>query len=360
MLRRIISVAVKRVALHSLRMKSGNQRLTQRVDLWLLACLEALVEELSVTRAAERLGTTQPAMSNSLARLRAVLGDPILVKSAQGLAATRRAQALVRDTTAQRRSIESALNRSIPFDPSTSHNRVVLSMMDPHSTFVLPPLFGRVAEQAMHLEIVTRLPDHTRIRQWLENGACDIAIGYFPDLPTDLRSTLLYVDSVSVVSRADPQRDTAPMTLQQYLEQRHLMISAPFAPLTTLETVLDRTLKARGLERTSAGLIPSFSLAFFVVSTTPLLISMPTEYARYFSRILPLRLDPLPVAGIDVQILMIWHERTHLDPAQQWMRAAIREIITTLNLGRRSRKPAQRHSTANTANSQSRKSSSSV
>lgn len=312
-------------------MRSAHIKLTQRTDLWLLACLEALVEELSVTRAAERLGTTQPAMSNSLARLRSVFDDPILVKSLHGTVATRRATELVRDTVVPRRSIEDALNRSTPFDLSTSRARVVLSMMDPHSTFALPALFERAAHQARNLEILTRLPDHTRIRQWLENGGCDIAIGYFPDLPTDLRSSMLYEDTVSVVARAPTHGPASEMTLEKYLAQRHLLIGAPFAPITTLETVLNRTLKAMGLRRISAGLIPSFSLAFFVVARSPFLISMPTQYSRYFAELLPLHLDPLPIPGIDVKISMAWHERTHHDPAQQWVRASIREIFEQLN-----------------------------
>ncbi len=315
-------------------MTSPDTKLAQRIDLWLLTCLEALVDERSVTRAAERLGTTQPAMSNSLARLRQVLGDPVLVKTPEGMAATPRALELARDTSAQRRHIESALARSLPFDLSTTHRRVVISLTDHPAHFVMPALYERAARDAPHFEIVTRLPDHTRIRQWLENGECDLAVGYFPDLPTDLRSTLLFEDTVSVISTRVDGAPPVEMTLDDYLKRRHLIVGGPFAPLTTLETVIDRTLAGMGERRVVGGLIPSISLPFFVVANSSLVVSMPTHLSRYFASMLPLALHPLPIPGIDVQILMTWHERTQLDPAQQWVRRTIREIFSELDLTR--------------------------
>ena len=159
---------------------------TQKVGLQGLSCLLALVSERSVTRAAESLQMSQPAMSNTLSRLRDALQDPLLVRTSRGMEPTAYALELADSVRLHLRGMESALAQQRYFVPEHAEGHVRIATAD-SNVQLLRPFMASLRKQASGLRVTVRHPDFAHIRSSLEDGECDLAIGYFPALSPGLR-----------------------------------------------------------------------------------------------------------------------------------------------------------------------------
>ncbi len=158
------------------------------LDMNLLKVLNTLIEEQNVTRAAERLGRTQPAISNALNRLRKLLGDELLVRGAGGLTLTPRAEALRDPLHDIMQLAEICLSEGAQFDPSTAVGILRIGLPDRLSLSVLPPLVERLGETAPGLGLHVKTTDRDQTISLFENDEIDLALGWPENLPTHLRS----------------------------------------------------------------------------------------------------------------------------------------------------------------------------
>ena len=300
------------------------------LDLNLLRVFDEVMAERNLTRAAEKLAITQPAVSNALRRLREVLGDELVTRRGHGVEPTPRALALwpaVRHALAQ---LQETLSPG-RFDPASAQTTFVLAMADATGATLIPPLIEIVEREApgVSLRVVpltTRDP-----RRLLDDETADVAVGYFPAAMADLtaraqsdnvvahESTRLYDSQYVCVMRADHPLAAVPMTLDLYCAARHLLVSFSGKPFG----FIDGALAALGRERRIVLTVNQFFTAGRVVATTDLLTVLPRHFVGVASVRDELVWRPLPMTLPPVHVDALWHRRRNHDPAHRWLREAI-------------------------------------
>lgn len=298
----------------------------RKIDLHLLRCLDVLLAEGSVTRAATRMDMSQPGMSNALARLREVFGDPLLVRTPRGMEPTDRALEVRIAVREALDKIEGALTSQTGFDPARARLSITIGTTDYASFVLMPSLLRMLEQEAPGLTITIRPPDPAHIREWLEEGSGELVIGFVPDAADTLKSSTLYRDPLVCIARKDHPNLKKTMDIDSYQELRHVILGSSFTGLSTLERTLDEILDTQGATRTAGVRIPSALLSPHIVANTDMIATLPTRFVDQFRDIVPLQVFDLPFRTSPLPVSMIWHERTHQSGAMTWLRQAIRNV----------------------------------
>jgi DNA-binding transcriptional LysR family regulator len=292
------------------------------LNLNLLPVLDALLAERSVSRAATRLGLSQPAVSNALAQLRAVLGDPLFVRRPGGMAPTERALALAGPLRAALSALESGLEPPAPFDPARATGRFTIVTNDFVAFVLLPLLLNRLSKEAPGVHLQVRAWQEHRVPPDLERGEADLMLGFYPTLPPRHRNEPLFVDRFLVAARKGHPRVHGKMPLSLYTKLQHVLVShQPDA-----RGAFDEVLSARGLTRDVVLRVSHFLLVPFILVSTDYVAALSELVARPFARILPLQLMAPPLQPPQATVQMVWHDRTHVSPAHAWLRSVIAAI----------------------------------
>ncbi|MDP2310872.1 MAG: LysR family transcriptional regulator [Pseudomonadota bacterium] len=291
------------------------------LDLNLLLVLEALLEERSVTRAAARMGLTQSALSHALGRLREHIGDPLFVRGPTGMVPTPRAEALAGPVHEALTTIRGALD-SRPFDPSTARGVVRLGTTDYAAFVLVPGLTARLRAEAPGLDLhVSSIPSEGITE--LVSGAVDVVITrpLGGDVRGGLYQQVVFEDDFLCVLRAGhPAADR--FDLDAFLAWPHVLV----APRGQTGGVVDTVLATRGLARRVAVLLPHFLVAPHIVAGSDAIVTLAARVARRLAEPLGLILRPPPLALPGFTMAMVWHERTHRDPAARWVRERVMEV----------------------------------
>lgn len=295
---------------------------TLAIDPGLLPVLDVLLQERNVSRAAQRLGRTQPAISHALARLREQLGDPLLVRVGQRFALTPRAEALREPLRALLAELTALLRPPPAFDPATAQRAFRLIATDYIAAVVLPPLIERLRSAAPGVDLVLRPPsaDYAAL---LRDGEADLGFTVARPDEAGIRARKLFSDRFVCVLRSDHPVG-ARLDLAAYLRLPHALV----APLGNPGNFVDSALAELGHGRRRIALtVPHFFLAPALVAASDLVITLPDRVARLVSREHALRVVPLPIRMAAFEVSLAWHERVHHDPGSAWLRA---EIIAAL------------------------------
>jgi DNA-binding transcriptional LysR family regulator len=291
----------------------------QGLDLNLLRLLDALLTERHLTRAAKRVGLSQPAMSHGLARLRAHLGDPLFVRARQGLEPTERAARIagpLRDALA---AIERALAGD-DFDPATARRTFSLATADYGAFVLLPRLLERIARLAPGVDLWARTVADDPVAQ-LAAGEADAPPSPSPRLRGGgavIHSRVLYEERFVCVVREGHPRVKKRLDLDTWAALPHAFVAPGGKP----GGVVDDVLAQHGKQRRVACAVPHFLLAPHVVASSDLVLTVGARVAEAFAKVLPLRIVEAPVALPGFRMSLAWHERQHHDPAQRWFRSA--------------------------------------
>jgi len=295
------------------------------IDLNLLTHLDALLGERHVTRAAAREGLTQSAMSRSLAKLRAHLGDALLVRGAGGLVLTPRAEALRAPLRRALDDLDALLAPAAPFDPATAARSFTVGMADYGEALLLPPLLARLRATAPALQVGTSrvAPD---ARAALDEGQVDLLLAprRSGGAATVWRK-LFHEEFVCIARRGHPGVG-ARLTLPRFLALSHVAITPGNRPGTPADEVLARL----GRRRRVAVRVPNFLMAPLLVATSDLIGLYPARLARRAAELLPLALHPppFPLPGFDLHLA--WHERHRRDAGHRWFREQLVELAAEL------------------------------
>jgi len=287
------------------------------IDLNLLKLFDALVRERSVTQAGLRLGLSQPAASRALSRLRALLNDPLVVRSKSGLELTPRADQLaaaVRQLLEDARSIISP----VAFDPAVATGRVTIAALDHLSSLIVPGLMARLERQAPSLEIAIAQPSGDNVGL-VEQSTADLAVGIFDSLPTSLRRRTLYTDDYASILRRGHPAALGGLTPERYLALRHITITISGVGGSAVDAALSDQTRARQV----ALRVPHFLLAGMMVAESDMVFTLPRQLAIHLAASLPLEVLDVPLRLPPMAPTMIWHERLHRDPAHMWLRQQI-------------------------------------
>lgn len=299
------------------------------VDLNLLTALDALISERNVTRAAARVGVTQSAMSHSLARLRALTNDPLLVRVQNEMVLTARAEALAGPLAIAFREIRQALAPAPRFDPKTSSLRVSLATSDYAELVVLPRLLARLAAEAPNVDVRARQVEEA-FGDRLASGSIDLVIQPIdpPITGASIYTRKLFVERFVCVMRSKNPLAKKKLTLARFVEASHALI----APRGTEGGFVDDALARLGMKRRVVVAVPHFLIAPHIVAETDLLLTLAERMSNVLEAPLGLVKKPVPaeIALRPFTMALVWHERTQHDPAHKWLRELIADVAKTV------------------------------
>jgi len=283
------------------------------LDGHLLQMLVAVNDEGSITRAAERLGVTQSAVSHGLGRLRALVGDPLFVKSGRGITATAQAGPLAERA---RRLIEElrAFPTAAGFDPARLQRCITIAANDLQRDLLLPTWLRRVRAQAPGVTLRV-IPSGAPEPALLREDACQMIVPPRPPDGSDILQKRLFEDRYGVFF--DAACRTAPVTEADYLVADHVTVL--YEPRRVLE--IDRWLGQQGVERRIVASVPGFAGIAALLQGGPWLATLPTLLAHGVLR--GLAVAPVPVATPAMPMYLVWHHRHQGDPAHRWLRAQL-------------------------------------
>ena len=298
------------------------------VDLNLLVALDALLDERSVTRAADRLGLSQPGMSNTLARLRRLFDDPLLVREGLMLMPTPRAESLRQPVQEALALIRQALDNRDGFDPATGHATFTVSCSDYSLLMLIGPLVRHLAATApgLTIQVVPRAADAVRL---LRDGEADLVIEPVEIMPdVTLPRMRLFTDRWLCCVWEGTAEVGDRMTLETYLRLGHLVYSAARGhPISLVDTYLAQAKVPRRIEFT----VESFLLAPFLLQGTDLVTLVPERAASHLRRTAAVRFLEPPLELPSITEMLWWSTRHTVDPAHAWLRARIAEIAAELD-----------------------------
>ncbi|WP_390898743.1 LysR family transcriptional regulator [Pseudomonas brenneri] len=293
----------------------------RRIDLNLLVILDALLSEQHVTRAAERLHLSQPAVSHALARLRDLLGDPLLVRQGGGLVATARALELaapLADALAQVQSLL-APNR---FDPASARRTFRLAMSDYGAALLLPGLVRALREQAPGIDLAITHASREGMQEGVLSGEIDLAAGVFPDLPGELRSTPLFEEHYACLVDRDSLPAGGVLDLPSYLARPHVLLEMRGSGTPEIERALTSIRERRHV----AISLPHWGIAPQLIQGTDLIL---TVSSQGLLNIDPrhLLVVPPPFHIPSFGFVLAWHKRRGGDGALQWLIAQVQDVL---------------------------------
>lgn len=295
----------------------------QKIDLNLLTVFEQVMRERSITRAAAALGLTQPAVSNAIARLRALTGDPMFVRSARGVVPTARAQAMAQPLAEALARIRATLVAAA-FEPALAERTFTLVASDLGEAYFLPRLVAHLADVAPGLRLRTLPSPRAETREALASGAIDLAVGYLPGMGPGLYQQRLFRERyVAIVRRGHPTiRDR--LSSRQFERCGHVLA----APSGTGHAAIERVLARHGGRERIVVEVQHFLAVPAIVAQTDLVGIAPTRIAREALRDAAVKLVELPFAIPPFVVAQYWHARAHLDPGHRWLRAVFVELFS--------------------------------
>jgi len=291
------------------------------VDLNLLRVFDAVLHEGSVTAAAARLELTQPAVSNALARLRSLLGDPLFVRSASGMEPTPFARGVAEPVRQALALLETALAHGPGFEPATATRTFRFYMSDVGQVEFLPPLVERVQRIAPSVKLEAPAVDIDDISDALSSGALDVAVGFLPGLGPPIARRALFRDPYVCLMRADHPIER--LTKKRFLEATHALVTYRAGGHRVIEEALERA----GAGPRIALRVPHFTVVPMVLERTDLILTLPARVAHVFERHGKLKALPPPVPIPPAEVAVHWHERFEADQGNRWLREQVIELF---------------------------------
>ena len=305
-----------------------NDQWQAGLDFKLLKVLHLLLTLKSVSRVADLLGQSQPAVSASLRRLREIFSDPLLVRSGPHMVATERGAELLPVIEGMIETM-GALIRPDHFDPETSTRHLRVIAANCFNPFFLPSLSQLVCERAPGITVeFCAMRTDVELMQALEEGEIDLVIGNWPTPPETLRyAPLMTTDIVCMVRPSHPMADRPAIDMETYLTLSHLSPSpvahAPFSPI-------DGRLRELHLKRRVAVTVPEYTVAPSVLARTDLVFTTGRPFAEHLASSMNFKLLGAPPELGRMAFYMLWHERSHESECSRWLRRLVREVAASV------------------------------
>lgn len=291
------------------------------IDLNLLVLFNDLLTTGRVNVTAERLGLTQPAVSNALGRLRRLLGDDLFVRTPQGMQPTPFAEALAEPISYALGAIHGALNQNVAFDPLRSRQNFTIAMTDIGEIHFLPELMQRLAATAPGISVSTVRNHSIDLDREMEAGNVHLAIGLLPDLQAGYFQRRLLGQHYVCLFRKGHALDGATVTLDDFTAAEHIGVVAA----GTGHGMIDELFARMGIERRIRLRVPHFVAVGHILRNTDMIATVPEVLALRIAEPFGLTWCVHPVSLPEISIGMFWHSKFHRDAANQWLRNLIFE-----------------------------------
>ena len=304
----------------------GSRMNVAGFDLNLLKAFDALYAERHVTRAGQRIGLSQSAMSGALTRLREVFDDELFVRSPTGMLPTPRADDIAGPISSSLQLMQSVLQDD-GFDPALADHIVTIAMTDYAAFVLLPPLLARLAVEAPRLELRIRgIFGKDEVVDLLDSGEASLALSVPVDTSARIMTRLLLREGFACIARPGHPAFAKDADIETFAAAPHLLVS----PEGDRTGVVDRKLAVLGLTRRVVLSLPQFLVAPFVVAETDLIATLASRVAKRFAAAsLGIVVHEPPIAVSDFSLAMMWHRRVDDHPATVWLRDCIARIAAS-------------------------------
>lgn len=293
------------------------------LDLKLIYVFEALLKLKNVSRAAEELDISQPALSQALAKLRRLFGDQLFVRTSEGMIPTPCAIVLAEPLLQIANICREQVQQRRQFDPATSEQVFSIAASDIGELVFIPKLMQVLAGRAPKIRLHAHRLEGGSLLESLQSGEVDVAIGGFPNLEAGIRERRVYTEHYVCLVREDHSTIRGELTKDTFLSASHILVEAH------TEGHIHQRAERMLLQLLDPHLIKvsvqSFILSALLLPLTDSILTVPSQVAVKLSGMLRLQVLSPPFAFEPFDVMMFWHERFHKDPAHQWLRALIAE-----------------------------------
>lgn len=291
------------------------------IDLNLLLVFDRMLAEKRVSAVGASLGLSQPAISNALARLRKLLGDELFLRTARGMEPTPFALQLAEPVAYAMGALHTALNQQVVFDPATSTRAFTIAMTDIGEIYFTPKLMEVLAQAAPGVTISTlRNNTATSLREELEAGHVDIAIGLLPQLKAGVFQRRLFRQHyVCLFAGTHALARKRSVSLKDFSAADHVQVQA----VGTGHGKADDVMAAQGIQRRIRLRVPHFVAIGHILRTSDMIATVPERLAQSIAEPFGLVWRPHPVALPQIAINLFWHAKAHRDPGNQWLRGLL-------------------------------------
>lgn len=285
------------------------------IDLNSLRLFNEIFETGSLSRTADRMGLTQPAISIALGRLRRHFDDALFVRVGNTMKATPQAEGLIEGVRGAIAALEATLVYRSKFEPISTDRTFRLAMTDIGQIVLLPRLLDEltIVAPAAHIE-VSNISERTP--QQLEAGELDVAVGFVPQLSAGFFMQALFKERFACLARSDHPRIHAAPTLEQFRSESHVVVTTS----GTGHLIVDKTLEERKIQRKVAVRIPNFLGLATIVGSTNYMCTLPRRAALIMAQSGAVSAWPTPFELPEYTVKQHWHERQARDPGNRWLR----------------------------------------
>lgn len=291
----------------------------QDIDLNLLVLFNQLLVERRVSKVADNLGLTQPAVSNSLARLRKLLGDDLFLRTPTGMQPTAFAEQLAEPVTYALGMIQSALNQRSMFDPERSTRSFTIGMTDIGEIYFLPTLMERLRQQAPGVTLSTVRNTAVNLKDEMEAGKVDLAVGLLPQLKAGFFQRRLFRQRYVCLFREGHRLDKKKVSLSEFSAAEHLVVVSPGTGHGKVDEMLERS----GIERRVRLTVPHYVAVGHILQATDLVATVPERLAQRMTAPFGLTYVTHPAKLPEMAINVFWHAKFHRMPDNQWLRTLV-------------------------------------
>lgn len=289
------------------------------LDLNLLLVFNQLLLQRRVSAVGEKLGLSQPAVSNALNRLRRLLNDELFLRTSRGMEPTPYALQLAEPIAYALNTIETSLNQRATFDAATSKRRFTIGMNDIGEIYFLPKLMDKLAGIATGVSINTVRNTSLNLREAMEAGQVDLAAGLLPELKAGFFQRRLFRQRYVCMFRAGHALDKEQISAEEFSSAEHVLVGASEVG----HARLDETITAKGLRRNAKLTVPHFVAVGHILSRTDMVATVPERYAQECLAPFGLKSAQVPVELPEIAISLFWHAKFHKEPGIQWLRGVM-------------------------------------
>lgn len=298
-----------------------------RYDLNLLPIFLALMDERNVTRAARRLGMTQPALSNALNRLRDTLRDPLFIRERYGMKPTQMAEELAPVVRAALAGLDDAILGQQQFDPALATRQFTVAPNSYVEFVLMPVIAARLREQAPGLRLRLTPFGNDLVETGAISGTTEMVLGRIMDAPDNMVVQHLMDDGLACVVRKDHPEIGDSISQEQYERMKHVNVLPP----GRMRTGLFQALQQRGVKRDVAVSVTHFLAVPEMIAVTDYCATLPRLICERLRRDRRLKVLPAPVDLGSFPVELAWHVRYRSDPAHRWLRSLIGEVARQIS-----------------------------
>ncbi|OON62919.1 LysR family transcriptional regulator [Massilia sp. KIM] len=293
------------------------------IDLNLLSVFQEVYRERQISSAAKRLGLSQSAVSNALARLRRSFGDELFVRTAAGMQPTPLALQMAEPIGVAMAQVALALNQRSRFDPATSTRRFTLAMTDVGEIYFMPILSERCRQLAPGVQLSSLRAGTVNLKEEMEGGRVDLAIGPFEDVSEALYQRHLFRQPYVTMFRKGHPLGRGELTLERFVRAEHLLVDSSESPYDRINVLLARA----GIGPAVRYRVPHFTAVPYIVGSSELVVTVPQKLAERAAGPFGLEWATPPLELPLLQTHVFWHRRYNQDPGNQWLRGLLAEVF---------------------------------